>query len=224
MPAPPLAAVLADLLRASGATGACAVDARREVVLAAAGAAGDVADLTALGGLAAAAGALARLDDLVVTAGPVVHVLRGCGRPGVFVYVRLDRTRADVEVARRALGSPGLHRALQAAPAPAAVPQQRLPPPVPVPPVPAPRFPAGGPPAEEPALVTLAGERPVVRAGALAVLALPPPAPVAVPRAVPLPRRRTSPAPVAGAPAALPQAWSSDLGTLQRVLRALHAL
>ncbi|GAA1261840.1 hypothetical protein GCM10009609_25960 [Pseudonocardia aurantiaca] len=147
----PLDAQLTGVLRTAGAHAARAVDGRRAVVLAEVGlAAGD--DVAALVQLAQAAGVLTAargedLDDLVVSTGRTVHVLRGCDQqPGVVLHVRMDRDSGDVGAARRALASRSIVQAVRAAltepaPAPAplvAVPLQRVSPsPVqrPVPPV-----------------------------------------------------------------------------------------
>ena len=147
----PLDAQLTGVLRATGAHAARAVDGRRAVVLAEVGlAAGD--DVAALVQLAQAAGVLTAargegLDDLIVSTGRTVHVLRGCDQqPGVVLHVRMDRDSGDVGAARRALASRSIVQAVRAAltepaaaPAPlVAVPLQRVSPsPVkrPVPPV-----------------------------------------------------------------------------------------
>ncbi|WP_143517271.1 hypothetical protein [Pseudonocardia sp. MH-G8] len=123
-PDPPLADRLTGLLRAAGASAARAVDTRGGAVLAEAGLAGgdDVAALVQLAHSALAAGRAHGewLEDVVLTLGRTVHVLRECGAGAVVLHARLDPARGDVAVLRAALAEAALHRAAQAAtPAPA---------------------------------------------------------------------------------------------------------
>ncbi|GAA3100074.1 hypothetical protein GCM10010464_74470 [Pseudonocardia yunnanensis] len=113
----PLRAVLAGLLRTPGARAAHAVDSRRGVIVAELGLTAG-SDGAAIVQLARAAAPVASgadgLDDMVVTTRGSVHLLRECDEPGTFLHVRLDREKADVEAARRALRVAGLQQAVQA--------------------------------------------------------------------------------------------------------------
>jgi hypothetical protein len=124
-PDPPLADRLTGLLRAAGASAARAVDTRGGAVLAEAGLAGgdDVAALVQLAHAALAAGRAHGewLEDVVLTLGRTVHVLRECGAGAVVLHARLDPARGDVAALRAALADAELHRAAQAA-APALAP------------------------------------------------------------------------------------------------------
>jgi hypothetical protein len=114
---PPLEPQLTTLMRSAGAQALRAVDGASGEVLAAVGlAAGD--DVAALVQLARAAKALGRgrgewAEDVVVTLGRTVHVLREC--EGVVLHARIDPTRGDVGAVRRALGADGVRRAAAAA-------------------------------------------------------------------------------------------------------------
>jgi hypothetical protein len=112
------------------------------------------------------------------------------------------------------------------APAPARplarLPEPAPPPPPSLPPLPLPRAGAGAG-GQEPALVTVDGGAALTRTGALAVLALPPVAS--------LPRRRPAviapparPQRAASGPAVLRRPWTSDLGTMHRVLTCLQRM
>lgn len=116
---PPLADRLTGLLRAAGAQAARAVESRRGVVLAEVGLAdGDDVDGLVLLTLGAAVVGRSRgewLEDLVITLGRTVHVLRECEPAGVVLHARLDPARGDVSTVRRLLASEDLHRVVQAA-------------------------------------------------------------------------------------------------------------
>ncbi|WP_345611391.1 hypothetical protein, partial [Pseudonocardia adelaidensis] len=104
---PPLAHQLTALLRAAGAQALHAVDVERVEVLAEAGLA-DGDDVPALVQLVRAAGALARgrgewPEDIVVTLGRTVHVVRECD--GVVLHARLDPASGNVGAVRRGLAS-----------------------------------------------------------------------------------------------------------------------
>jgi hypothetical protein len=155
--------------------------------------------------------------DLVVTAQRAVHVLRECG--DVVLHVRLDPAVGDVAAARRGLAAPALvHAAHAAVGIHAAVGRFPADPVVPVP-----RRPADpGTEGQEPALATIMGVAPPTRAGSLAALALPPVVPL--PRRTPAPPPSTRPRHTRPAPAVLRRAWADDLGTMGRLLAALHRL
>ncbi|MBN9097702.1 MULTISPECIES: hypothetical protein [unclassified Pseudonocardia] len=199
-----LDAVLAELLARTGARAARLVDARTGTQLAEAGAnAGDdVATLVRLARDAApVAAASGGMEDLVLATPRAVHVLRGL--PGAFLHVRVEDL-ARVAGVRHELASPALQRAV----ATALTPEE--------PGLPRPRTPSDGSDSL-PALATLgAGARRPARTGALAVLALSPDAPAALPR-------RGSPRPPA-VPAVLNQNWAIDIGIMQRLVAGLHRL
>ncbi|MFD1654723.1 hypothetical protein, partial [Pseudonocardia alaniniphila] len=113
----PLRAVLAGLLRTPGARAAHAVDSRRGMIVAELGLTAE-SDGAAIVQLARAAAPVASgadgLDDMVVSTRGSVHLLRECDEPGTFLHVRLDREKADVEAARRALRVAGLQQVVQA--------------------------------------------------------------------------------------------------------------
>jgi hypothetical protein len=122
---PPLAPLLTGLLRSAGAQAARAVDGGRGAVLAEVGLA-DGDDVPALVQLVQAATAAGRgrgewLEDLVVTLGRTVHVLRDCD--GVVLHMRLDPARGDVGAVRRGLAAADLQRAAEAAGRAPAAPQ-----------------------------------------------------------------------------------------------------
>jgi hypothetical protein len=194
------------------------VDGWRGVVLAKVGSAygDDVAALVHLARAAAAVGRGEQVADLVLTAERAVHVLRECG--DVVLHVRLNPAVGDVAAARRGLAAPTLvHSAHAAVGIHAAVGRAPVAPVVPVP-----RRSAGpGTEGQEPALATIMGVAPPTGAGSLAALALPP--------AIPLPRRTPAPPPTRPrnarpAPAVLRRAWADDMGTMGRLLAALHRL
>jgi hypothetical protein len=113
---PPLELVLTELLRSAGAQAVHAVDGERRVLAEVGLADGD--DVSALVQLAGAAAALGRgrgewVEDVVVTLGRTVHVLRECD--GVVLHARLDPSRGDVGAVRRGLGADGVRRATAAA-------------------------------------------------------------------------------------------------------------
>lgn len=114
---PPLAPRLTALLRSAGAQALHAVDGGRGEVLVEVGLA-DGDDVPSVVQLAKAATALGRgrgewLEDLVVTLGRTVHVLRECD--GVVLHARLDPASGDVGAVRRGLASADLVRAAEAA-------------------------------------------------------------------------------------------------------------
>ncbi|WP_343946470.1 hypothetical protein, partial [Pseudonocardia zijingensis] len=97
-PPPALAPLLTDLLRSTGAQALHAVDGAGGDVLVEVGLA-DGDDLASLAQLGRAATALGRgrgewLEDVVVTLGRTVHVLREAG--GVVLHARLDPASGDV--------------------------------------------------------------------------------------------------------------------------------
>jgi hypothetical protein len=114
---PPLSTVLTGLLRSTGAQAVRAVRSGSGALLAQAGLA-DGDDVPALVELARGADAMGRargewLEDLVVTLGRTVHVLRASG--DAVLHVRLDPDRGDVAVVRRGLAGAEVQRALEAA-------------------------------------------------------------------------------------------------------------
>jgi hypothetical protein len=114
---PPLASLLAGLLQGAGAQAARAVEGRGGAVLAEVGLA-DGDDVAALVQLTRAATAAGRsrgewLEDVVVTLGRTVHVLRECG--GAVLHARLDPARGDVGAVRRALAAAEMWRAVDVA-------------------------------------------------------------------------------------------------------------
>lgn len=149
-----LDAVVAELVARSGAQAARLVDARTGSVLSSAGTvAGD--EVSTLVRMARDAAPMAvaggGMEDLVLATRDAVHVLRTV--TGGFLHLRI-RPEQNVEVARRALASPALRRALERVLAPAPV-------------LPRPRVSA-----DAPALAALGAPAPMAGAGALAVLAL----------------------------------------------------
>jgi hypothetical protein len=178
---PPLATVLAGVLRSAAAQAARAVDGRSGETLAEVGLA-DGDDVDVLVQLSRGAVAVGRstgewLEDVVVTLGRTVHVLRECG--GAVLHARLDPARGDVAAVRRALAAAETQRAVEVArrsagdPVPPALSAQDTVPSMrPVVPRPAPAQPAPPAPARARPLARLP-EPP------------PPPPPLPVPRAAP---------------------------------------
>lgn len=230
--------LLQELLRLPGAKYCCVADGAMGKVLASAG---DEADdgpgvpLAVLGWGATAAGYLTsaasdELDDLIITSRRAYHLVRqlegGSGQL-LLVYLRLDRSRANLAVARRALGR------VRAAPTPA--PRQRD------------VAPEREIPVQSASLEVAANRRPSSAVALAAppvlprrhqVAALPQPRHPAAPRASPatapaalsspLPRR-TAEAPPPAAPRTGPPApsgarWADDVGTMRRLLSGLRRL
>ncbi|TQM04176.1 hypothetical protein [Pseudonocardia kunmingensis] len=113
---PPLATLLTGLLRSAGAQAVRAVRGSGAVLAEVGLADGD--DVTALLALARSAAAMGRgrgewLEDLVVTLGATVHVLREC--EGAVLHVRLDPARGDIATVRRGLADAEVRRAVAAA-------------------------------------------------------------------------------------------------------------
>jgi hypothetical protein len=219
----PLDRQLADLLRTCRGQAARVVDGWRGVVLAKVGSAhGD--DVAALVNLARAAAAVGRGEpvvDLVVTAERAVHVLREYG--DVVLHVRLDPAVGDVAAARRGLAAPALvHAAHGAVGIHAAVGRAPVDPVVPVPRRPADPGTQGHTQGQEPALASIMGVGPPIHAGSLAARALPQVVPL--PRRTPAPPPSTRPGRAGPAPAVLRRAWADDLGTMGRLLAALHRM
>lgn len=127
LPAPRLAAALAELLSRAGARAVRVVDGTGTVV-ATAGAetdgpsgSDDPSTVVALLREATAFGS-GGLDDVVVTTDRCVHVLRRGSVAGVFVHLWVDRDGADTARARRALADPAFHEVVRRAVAPGGVP------------------------------------------------------------------------------------------------------
>ena len=111
---PPLETLLRGLLQGAGAQAARAVDVSSGAPLAEVGLA-DGDDVAALVELTRAASAAGRshgewLEDVVMTLGRTVHVLRECG--GAVLHARLDPARGDVDAVRRALAGAEMQRAV----------------------------------------------------------------------------------------------------------------
>jgi hypothetical protein len=111
---PPLETLLRGLLQGAGAQAARAVDGSSGAALAEVGLA-DGDDVAALMELTRAASAAGRsrgewLEDVVVTLGRTVHVLRECG--AAVLHARLDPARGDVDAVRRALAGAEMQRAV----------------------------------------------------------------------------------------------------------------
>jgi hypothetical protein len=114
---PPLATVLGGLLQGAGAQAARAVDGRNGVSLAEVGLS-DGDDIPVLLQLTRAATTAGRsrgewLEDVVVTLGRTVHVLRECG--GAVLHARLDPARGDTAAVRRALAATEMQSAVEVA-------------------------------------------------------------------------------------------------------------
>jgi hypothetical protein len=111
---PPLETLLRGLLQGAGAQAARAVDGSSGAALAEVGLADgdDVAALVELMRVASAAGRSRGewLEDVVMTLGRTVHVLRECG--GAVLHARLDPARGDVDAVRRALAGAEMQRAV----------------------------------------------------------------------------------------------------------------
>src|SRR5688500_7678441 len=110
----PLETLLRGLLQGAGAQAARAVDVSSGSALAEVGLA-DGDDVAALVELTRAASAAGRshgewLEDVVMTLGRTVHVLRECG--GAVLHARLDPARGDVDAVRRALAGAEMQRAV----------------------------------------------------------------------------------------------------------------
>jgi hypothetical protein len=111
---PSLEMLLRGLLHGAGAQAARAVDGRSGAALAEVGLA-DGDDVAALMELTRAASAAGRsrgewLEDVVMTLGRTVHVLRECGE--AVLHARLDPARGDVDAVRRALAAAEMQRAV----------------------------------------------------------------------------------------------------------------
>ncbi|MFB9384999.1 hypothetical protein ACFFTK_17780 [Pseudonocardia petroleophila] len=126
LPAPRLAAALAELLSRAGARAVRVVDGTGTVV-ATAGAdpdgpsgSDDPSTVVALLREATAFGS-GGLDDVVVTTDRSVHVLRRGSVAGVFVHLWVDRDGADTARARHALADPAFHEVVRRAVAPGGV-------------------------------------------------------------------------------------------------------
>jgi hypothetical protein len=184
------------------------------------------------------------LDDLMITSHRYYHLVRPVAadaRQWLMIYLCLDRTRSNLAVARRELGSAGLHRRLSVAsvgpaPPPVQPPDAGLRRSVPAA-MPAPRN--GASPA-----VALLSRPPGTTRGAPPDppgSARPAPAPPAAAATrgtrlsespVPLPRRSGPsrvPPPLPAEPAPpveqVPvQTWATDVGTMRRLLSALRAM
>lgn len=162
-----------------------------------------------------------RLEDIIVTSDSAHHLIRKCGGPGtalVLVYLRLDRSRANLAMSRRALN--------------------RLDHPA----MPTPLRPVRADPSRMSRIGLDSKVDPAARlslVGATAadriVVPLPRRPPAAMPMqrgiAVPDGRGDTMPPPSAPStmvvfttPAVLPQAWSHDVDTLGRLLDGLQKL
>lgn len=246
--------VLQELLRLPGAHFCCIADGTMGKVLASAGAEvddGPGVPLAVLGWGATAAGYLAaaasdELDDLIVTSRRAYHLVRQLdGRSGqlLLVYLRLDRARANLAVARRALA------AVRVGPAPVPHPReaarrQETPVQSASPGGASGAAPGAASAGGRAAAVALVapGERrqaerrqPLPRRHQVAALPLPrrsAPTPRAGPASAPPPRplpRRTAEAPPPAVPRAGPPAvpeahWADDIGTMRRLLSALRKL
>jgi hypothetical protein len=244
--------VVEELLQVPGATYSCVADSGiGEIVSSAGNEGGDLEDTAAavLSWGRSAAGHLSSVsadefDDLMITSRRSYHLVRqvddGSGRL-MLVYLRLDRGRSNLAVARRALATARLQDAA------AAIPQQRSAPVVPalaqlsppaaeplpaVPepgrtrtwaaPVPEPVVPLPSPPAEAPPASAARASR---SAGWPA--ALPQRSAVTPARLPPAPGTARGDGPDAAAerpaaPAALGQRWADDVGTMRRLLAALR--
>jgi hypothetical protein len=198
---PSLVTLLTGLLRGAGAQAARAVDGRNWVPLAEVGLS-DGDDVPALLQLTRSATTAGRsrgewLEDVVVTLGRTVHVLRECG--GAVLHARLDPARGDTAAVRRALAATEMQSAVEvamrAAPAagrPAPVDGPTMPamqpvtspsPPRQPPPSPPPRRPGPGVPAPPPQPVPppSAPARPLARMPE----PVPPPPPLPLPAGMP---------------------------------------
>jgi len=241
--------LLQELLQVPGANYSCIADGATGKVLDSAGSApeaGSGVPLAVLGWGSTAAGFLAaaagdELDDLIVTSRRAYHLVRQLdgrsGRP-LLIYLRLDRTRANLAVARRALSI--------ARTGPGGVPPQR---PAVItqedagqngssrktqeaPPVPA--MAAGPAQADRPPLPSRR------QVAALPLPRRPRPAPRATPRKIPAPvpvittlPQRTAERPPPAAPERAQgtrpasvhgQHWADDVSTMRRLLTALRKL
>jgi hypothetical protein len=219
-----LEAALTDLLVLTGARAARVLDLRTGTVVAEVGVSAQD-DVYTLMALARAAGPVATtgggLDDIVVTTRRSVHVLRETAVPGLFLHARLDHGAGNIAAARQQLASPVLQGAAGAMFQLSLVPE--------LPALPQPRS-AGGAHRDQPALASLVPRSRQGRSGELAVLALGPD--IHLPRRVPAQaaaeRARAAAAvaeqvsPRPSTPAVLAQAWSTDAGTLRRLLVALR--
>jgi hypothetical protein len=239
--------LLRELLQIPGANFCCIADGAMGKVIGSAGSTPDEGSgvaLAVLGWGSTAAGYLSaaasdELDDLIITSRRAYHLVRRLdGRSGqpLLIYLRLDRQKANLAVARRALssaragGTPVPHQrtllvleetaahsdvmeparaSVSAAPmAPARTPADRQAAPTrrQVAALPSPRRPRPAP-------------RAVPRAG-------PPPSPPPLPRRTAEPPPPAAPRPTGGAglPTVAGQHWADDGGTMKRLLAALRRL
>jgi hypothetical protein len=205
-----------ELSATPGARYSCIADAATRSILAERGD-GDVDPAAVLGWGGSVTAGLAGadepevLDDLIVTARRSYHLVRwarSSARRPLLVYVCLERSRANLALARRALAVVVADR-LDTAPTSGDPVPGWIPQPGPAPPAP-------------PVPRALPGPR--HGAGPAA-----PAAPVApaAPAALPLPRRRPAPvqaaAPAPPAPSTGPR-WAHDVGTMRRLVAGLQAL
>lgn len=212
--------LLRDLIAHTGAEYCCVADAAAGKVLEEAGAQGGTdTSLAVLGWGAGAESFLAvssgeELDDLIVTTRTSYHLVRRLGEGpngALLIYVRVDRRRGNLALARRGLATTGSPSA--AAPVPA---QRGGPGPMPAP------APAPGPAAVLAAAPTSALMPTRMPA---AVVALPRRQPVALPaprRPSPTVRVPDGSATGAGVPGG--GRWHTDASTLDRLLQALRRL
>jgi hypothetical protein len=101
---------LQALMAIDGALGACVVESASGMVLAKCGgaslnleiaAAGNTEVLRAKQKTLKALGMQDRIDDILISLGQQIHILRPTqSRPGIFLYLVLDRTRANMALAR----------------------------------------------------------------------------------------------------------------------------
>lgn len=151
-----------------------------------------------------------QLDDIMITADRSYHLVRQVPAPAVsgtvLLYLCLDRSTANLAVARRELAAPGLRERLLAHPAPTGSGS-----PTPAAP-PRPQAPA---PAGDPTPIPTADQRSPAADAPRRCLPKRTPAAERIPRPLPA---------AADAPPVLQQNWADDVDTMSRLVRALRKI